>query len=81
MYSDRDEWFKQDKENLGLDIPNLPYLIGPNIKLSETTAIMKYICYKHGPSLVGETAEEKACLDMLHNVAYDGYSAMVKLMY
>ena len=26
-YTDREEWFKKDKGGLGLDFPNLPYLI------------------------------------------------------
>jgi len=26
-YTDGDKWFKEDKPQLGLDFPNLPYLV------------------------------------------------------
>lgn len=40
-----------EKFNLGLELPNLPYLIDDEIKLTETAAIMKYICAKWMPEL------------------------------
>ncbi len=48
---DRSEWLKE-KFALGLDLPNLPYLIDDEIKLTETMAIMKYICAKWKPELL-----------------------------
>ena len=38
-YNDPNKWFGDDKVNLGLDFPNLPYLIDGDIKISESTAI------------------------------------------
>lgn len=42
-YADPNEWFGKDKNNLGLDFPNLPYLIHGDIKTSESSAIARYI--------------------------------------
>ena len=42
-YADPNEWFGKDKNNLGLDFPNLPYLIYGDIKTSESSAIARYI--------------------------------------
>ena len=38
----RDEWLSE-KFNLGLDFPNLPYLIDGDFKITETLAIARYI--------------------------------------
>ena len=56
-YSDRELWFKKDKNSLGLDFPNLPYLIDneDNVKLTESDAIKHYICAKWKPELLGST--------------------------
>lgn len=48
---DRSAWLNE-KFTLGLDLPNLPYLIDEDAKLTETTAIMKYICAKWKPELL-----------------------------
>ena len=50
-YTDQEEWFKKDKQGLGLDFPNLPYLIDneDNVKLTESQAIPRYICSKWKP--------------------------------
>ena len=49
-----------EKFDLGLDFPNLPYLIDGDVKLSESKSIMKYLCKKHRPALLGRNAEEVA---------------------
>ncbi|KAG8185287.1 hypothetical protein JTE90_023896 [Oedothorax gibbosus] len=42
-------WFKEDKFNVGLDFPNLPYYIdGPNVKLTQTLAILRYLGRRYG---------------------------------
>lgn len=43
IYGDRDSWFNKDKKNLGLTFPNLPYLLVGNFKLTESSAINRYI--------------------------------------
>lgn len=43
-YTGPETWFGSgDKLKLGLDFPNLPYLIKGNFKLTESSAIAKYI--------------------------------------
>ncbi len=56
------------KFTLGLDFPNLPYFIDGNTRLTETSAIMKYIAKKWKPELLGSTAEEVARAQMLENI-------------
>jgi glutathione S-transferase len=49
---DRSQW-TDVKPTLGLDYPNLPYLIDEEFKLTESMAIMKYIAAKWRPELLG----------------------------
>ena len=62
------QWMK-DKQSLGLDFPNLPYLFDGEVKLTESRAIYRYLGRKFGlqPS---NDAEENACL-MLEGVLED----------
>lgn len=39
QYKEPQQWFGKDKESLGLEFPNLPYLIDGDLKLTETRAI------------------------------------------
>ena len=43
FYTKPEDWFQNDKINLGLHFPNLPYLIEGDLKLSESHAINSYI--------------------------------------
>ena len=50
------DWFGNDKQKLGFDFPNLPYVIDGENKITEGFAILKYICHKFGRSdMVGKT--------------------------
>ena len=42
-YTSPDQWFGKDKQGLGLAFPNLPYLIDGDLKISESSAISRYI--------------------------------------
>jgi len=53
------------KEKLGLDFPNLPYLVDGDLKFSESQAIIRYICNKYNPKLLGVDLKEKAIVDQL----------------
>jgi glutathione S-transferase len=65
-YTDREQWTNQDKENLGLDFPNLPYLIDGDFKLTESGAIQRYIIMKSGhDELLGKNAKDRARVDSL----------------
>jgi len=61
--------FYKEKNELGLDFPNLPYYIDGDLKMTGSTAIAKHIARKHG--LEGKTELEKVQVDMLQQVAYD----------
>ena len=54
--------------------PNLPYLFDEDVKLSETIGIMKYICKKWRPALLGRTPAEMGECEMLlaHCNAFKG---------
>ncbi|XP_054157608.1 glutathione S-transferase Mu 1-like [Oppia nitens] len=52
----REHWLK-DKYQLGLDFPNVPYYLdGQHIKLSQSSAILRYLARKHGLVATSECA-------------------------
>lgn len=66
----RQAWL-DEKFNLGLEFPNLPYLIDDEIKLTETAAIMKYICAKWMPELCTTDPVTFARAEMIWDKIYD----------
>ncbi|XP_012607054.1 glutathione S-transferase Mu 2 isoform X1 [Microcebus murinus] len=75
---DRSQWLNE-KFKLGLDFPNLPYLIDGAIKITQSNAILRYIARKH--NLCGETEEEKIRVDILENQAMDTRMQMATVCY
>jgi len=65
-----DNWYV-DKEKLGLDFPNLPYLLDGSSKVTEARAILKHICRTRRPEMLGKTNEIQAKVDMVDNFLYD----------
>ncbi|XP_012887316.1 PREDICTED: glutathione S-transferase Mu 2 [Dipodomys ordii] len=65
---DKSQWLSE-KFKLGLDFPNLPYLIDGAHKITQSNAILRYIARKH--NLCGETEEEKIRVDILENQVWD----------
>nr|AFY08504.1 glutathione S-transferase mu3 [Panonychus citri] len=67
---DKSEWLKE-KENLGLEYPNLPYYIDGDLKITQTLAILRYLGRKHdlGPKGEEETIRsdliEQGVMEML----------------
>ncbi|VDK38670.1 unnamed protein product [Taenia asiatica] len=59
---DKSGWLP-DKFSLGLDIPNLPYYIDGDFKLTQSGAIMEYIADIH--SMIPECKKRRAVLHML----------------
>ena len=54
-----------------MGLPNLPYFIDGEVKVSETMAIMRYICGKYKPELLGSNLNEKTEIDMYGSVMHD----------
>uniref|UniRef100_H0VQH5 Glutathione S-transferase n=1 Tax=Cavia porcellus TaxID=10141 RepID=H0VQH5_CAVPO len=75
---DQSQWLNE-KFKLGLDFPNLPYLIDGTHKLTQSNAIMRYIARKH--NLCGETEEEKIRVDILENQLMDTRMELARLCY
>ena len=75
-----DSWFNV-KFNLGLDYPNIPYLYDGDFKMTESNAILRYICEKYKPELLGENLKEKAYVNMAIGVIADLGNAKGQLMY
>ena len=71
---DKSKWLDV-KFTLGLDFPNIPYLMDGDFKMTETIPIMQYVCNKYKPELLGETLKEKATVAMLMNVVHDAKSS------
>ena len=64
------DW-KEEKRKLGMDLPNLPYFLDGENKVTETMAIMRYICNKYKPELLGSTLKERTEIDMFGLVMHD----------
>ncbi|XP_021527611.1 glutathione S-transferase Mu 2 isoform X2 [Aotus nancymaae] len=75
---DRSQWLKE-KFKLGLDFPNLPYLIDGAHKITQSNAILRYIARKH--NLCGETEKEKIWEDILENQLMDNRMQLARLCY
>ncbi|XP_043102504.1 glutathione S-transferase Mu 4-like [Puntigrus tetrazona] len=75
---DKSCWINE-KEKLGMNFPNLPYLVDGDKKVVQSNAIMRYIALKH--NLCGETEEEQVRVDILENQAMDFRNGFVQLCY
>ena len=69
-YQSPEQW-AADKFALGLDAPNLPYLINKDVKLTQTAAICNYICHKYLPHLLPQDIATRANGEMWQGVAED----------
>ena len=69
------------KDSLGLDFPNVPYIIDGDVKITDPLAIMVYLCHSYAPELLGQDIKQKAEIDMLHMQLKDIRSAMIGQCY
>jgi len=76
----RDSWLNE-KFNLGLEYPNLPYWIDDNIKLTESKAILKYVARSKAPQLVPTDLVELAKTEQMEGYANDLQRALCNLAY
>jgi glutathione S-transferase len=75
---DRSCWFNV-RESLGMEFPNLPYLIDGGIKISQSNAVMRYLGRKAG--LDGKTESEKINVDVMENQSMDFRNGFIVLCY
>lgn len=76
----RSEWHKEKADNqMGLDFPNLPYLIDGDIKLTQSHVILRYLARKH--NLAGANETERVRADLLAAQAYDYHMDYAKVAY
>ncbi|XP_028613099.1 glutathione S-transferase Mu 1 [Grammomys surdaster] len=75
---DRSQWLNE-KFKLGLDFPNLPYLIDGSHKITQSNAILRYIARKN--HLCGETEEERIRADIVENQVMDTRMQLIMLCY
>jgi len=75
---ERPEWLA-DKASLALDFPNLPYYIDGDVKLTQSTAILRHLARKN--DLVGNSEEELLRTDLAEQQAIDIRQSLVKICY
>ncbi|KAM4797212.1 glutathione S-transferase Mu 4-like [Rhinophrynus dorsalis] len=75
---DKSQWL-DEKEKLGLDFPNLPYLLDGDVKLTQSNTILRYIARKNG--LCGKSEKEKINVSLIENQAMDFRMGLVSIAY
>ncbi|XP_013417454.1 glutathione S-transferase Yb-3 [Lingula anatina] len=75
---DREIWYLH-KHSLGLAFPNLPYYLDGDVKLTQSSAILRYIGRKYG--LCGKTEQEKTRVDLIQAQATDFKMGYARLVY
>ncbi|XP_037048026.1 glutathione S-transferase Mu 3-like [Bradysia coprophila] len=74
----RTEWMN-DKFNLGLDFPNLPYLFDGDVKITQSIAILRYLARKY--KLVPNNEKQTARVDMIEQEILDWRSQQSQCFY
>jgi len=74
----REDWLSA-KYKLGLDFPNLPYLIAGDLKVTQSMAILRLVARRAG--LIPEDDLKQTRMDMILHQADDLRSAIVRLAY
>lgn len=75
---DNTKWLSE-KFNLGLDFPNLPYLIDGNVKLTQSLVILRYLANKY--NLAGSTEDEKLRADLVAAQTMDYWMEYARIVY
>lgn len=65
---DRSSWLN-DKFNLGLDFPNLPYYIDGDFKITQSHVIMRHLANVH--NMCGRSEDQRVRADLLASTIYD----------
>lgn len=70
-YTNPADWFGRDKLALGLEFPNLPYIIDGDVKLTESEALFEYAANKTGQTeLLGKEGDRYTVI-LLRNLISD----------
>ena len=76
-----DKWSKTDKAGLGIPLANLPYLIDGDFKISESSAIIRYLPKRLGkPELLGKNNEDEARVNQILGVIRDIQQSFVGIL-
>lgn len=71
------EWGEQDKKNMGLNFPNLPYLLDGDYNITESSAIPRYIIKRWGKTdLLGKELRERAKIESFISIFNETASAI-----
>ena len=78
---DKSAW-ENEKETLGLSLPNLPYLLNPEtgLKLTQTRTILRYLWRMHGPRDT-MSWEEELRADMACEFLFEWWANMFDVTY
>lgn len=80
-FAEKQRWFDEDKKNIGFDFPNIPYLIDGELKLTESSAIMKYLVKRSGKNeLLGKNLQDEGSVESILGVENDILNEMRKLL-
>jgi len=74
-----EDWLKE-KNNIGIDLHNLPYIVDENVKLSQSFAIMKYLSRKY-KQLQPKTEQQIQQVDIAEGLLVDLRFAFSLLCY
>lgn len=79
VYKTREDWFENDKQNLGFSFPNIPYLIDGEFKLTESSAIQRYIINRsHHKELLGKNVHDTVKIESILSVFDDVWAEIAK---
>ena len=71
----REDYTEKDKNTLGLDFPNLPYLVEGGYKLTESGAIQKYVINRSNKKeLLGKNIQDNIRIEEVLGVFGDVFA-------
>src|SRR5688572_7065582 len=80
-YNDFNEWFGKDKQSLGVEYPNLPYIIDGDKKITESFSLLYYVPIKAGKrELIGDTDDKFIQVRIALDVAHDLFMEIIRLV-
>ncbi|VDP94899.1 unnamed protein product [Echinostoma caproni] len=77
-HDDIEKW-KAQKYSLGLELPNLPYYIDGDLKITQSSAILRYLAEKH--AMVSQTPEERSRIIMIEGAALDLRTGLIRIVF